>query len=45
MIMEKQKQLKETTDTEDYMILLQKHMSLKQVSREINKQLSRIITK
>jgi len=45
MIMANQKELKETTDTEDYMILLQKHMSLKQVSREINKQLSRIVTK
>lgn len=45
MIAENQKELKETTDAENYMILIQKHMSLKQVSREINKQLSRIITK
>ncbi len=45
MILVNQKELKETEDVEDYLILVQTHMNLKQVSREINKQLSRIITK
>lgn len=45
MILGNQKKLKETTGEEDRLILIQKHLSLKQVSREINKQLSRIITK
>jgi DNA primase len=45
MILENQKELKETKDEEDYLILMQKLISLKQVSIEINKQLSRIITK
>ncbi len=45
MILDNQKELNEITDPEDYMLLQQKHMSLKTISIEINKQLSRIITK
>ena len=45
MILANQKEMKENTSEEDAMVLLQKHINLKQVSREINKQLSRIVTK
>jgi DNA primase len=45
MILDNQKELNEVTDPEDYMLRQQKHMSLKTISIEINKQLSRIITK
>ncbi len=45
MILANQKELNEIADPEDYLLLQQKHMSLKTISIEINKQLSRIITK
>tara|TARA_Y100001954_G_C15786101_1_gene592571 strand:+ start:88 stop:2040 length:1953 start_codon:yes stop_codon:yes gene_type:complete len=45
MIMENQTELKDVKSDEDRMILLQKHITLKNISKEINKQLSRIITK
>lgn len=45
MIIDNQKELKITLDTEEQLILIQKQISLKQISIEINKQLSRIITK
>ena len=45
MILDNQKQLNEVIDSEEYMLHQQKHMSLKTISIEINKQLSRIITK
>lgn len=45
MILDNQKELSEITDPEEYMLRQQKHMSLKTISIEINKQLSRIITK
>jgi DNA primase len=45
MILEHQKELKETKNEEDSLILMHKLINLKQMSIEINKQLSRIITK
>lgn len=45
MILENQKKMNQTSNPEDIEILQQKHMSLKTISIEINKQLSRIITK
>lgn len=45
MILDNQKELNEISDPEDYLLRQQKHMSLKTISIEINKQLSRIITK
>ena len=43
--MENQKKLNKVSTPEDYLLCQQKHMSLKTISIEINKQLSRIITK
>jgi len=44
MILDNQKELNEVVDPDEYMLRQQKHMSLKTISIEINKQLSRIIT-
>jgi DNA primase len=45
MILDNQKELNTTTELEDSILLQQKHISLKNISIEINKQLSRIIIK
>jgi len=45
MILDNQNELKVLTDDEDKIILVQKHITLKNISKEINRQLSRIITK
>ncbi len=45
LITENQKAIKESENDEDRHILLQKHVNLKKMSSEINRQLSRIITK
>lgn len=45
MIISNQKEMQETVDEANYMILMQEHIHLKKISREINKQLSRIIIK
>ena len=45
MIIDNQKKIKNAENEEDRLILMHKHITLKNVSREINDQLSRIITK
>lgn len=45
MILDNQNELKNLTNEEDKFLLVQKHITLKNISKEINKQLSRIITK
>ncbi|PKP29570.1 MAG: DNA primase [Bacteroidetes bacterium HGW-Bacteroidetes-17] len=45
MILDNQKELNDIDDPTEFMLRQQKHMSLKTISIEINKQLSRIITK
>ena len=45
MILDNQKELNDVDDPTEFMLRQQKHMSLKTISIEINKQLSRIITK
>ncbi len=45
MIIDNQEEIKKTESNEDRLILIQKHVTLKKVSREINEQLSRIITR
>jgi len=45
MILENQKEMSRISDPEEHLLRQQKHISLKAISVEINKQLSRIITK
>ncbi|MCP4550661.1 MAG: DNA primase [Bacteroidetes bacterium] len=45
MISDNQREMKKAENAEDNLILQQKHVSLKNISREINRELSRIITK
>lgn len=45
MILDNQNEMKITTNVDDGIILQQKHVTLKNISKEINRQLSRIITK
>lgn len=45
MILDKQREMNETDNHDDYVILLQESMSLKEISVRINKDLTRVITK
>ena len=45
LILENQKEIRETVSEEDKLILMQKHIKLKGISIRINNELSRIITK
>ncbi|MCK4407159.1 MAG: hypothetical protein KAV44_05755, partial [Bacteroidales bacterium] len=45
MIIDNQKEIQKASNDEDRIILQQKHISLKNISRDINRKLSRIIIK